>query len=418
MRLRGLTPAVRRDDLADALREARTEDGRLRPDYGGRCIEALPETALAALGVSTDAPDLLGDAVPIEDAAHVVLLVLDGFGFHEWQRYEPKHSLLSTVSEHGTVSPLTSVFPTGSTPAMTTIHTGRQPVEHGLIGGLLPVDGRSLSVLVMETHAGTPVEPDPSLVLPESLETVYEHAEGRGVDTAVLRPVEFFDSVGSRRLSRGAEPLGYDGGDDLARTLAERVDEARAPSYTVAYYPATDGAGHAGGSASERHRKAVGAAVSAVEQFVGALARPDEVAILLTADHGQVQTVPARNPPLDTDEIEPLGTHGSDGRSTVVHGGARSLQFHTDDPAAVVAELPAEADWLAVTGEDVPALFGDRTPSDRFRERQPDLVALPRRLSVWVDDEFALLDKVGMHGGLAPEETLVPLGAAWASDLR
>jgi hypothetical protein len=64
-------------------------------------------------------------------------------------------------------------------------------------------------------------------------------------------------------------------------------------------------------------------------------------------------------------------------------------------------------------------LFGDRPASDVFRRRCGDLILSHDWLGTWFDDaEPAELDMVGMHGGLTPEEMLVPFAAARADALR
>jgi hypothetical protein len=401
---------TRRDRLAARLRAERTDDGRLFPDYGGYCTAGVPWTALAHLGV--DPPDdrgLPADATPALDADHVVLAVLDGFGWDEWRRAEPRHDLLSRLATAGRVTPLTSVYPSETAAALTTLHTGLQPVEHALLGWFqhLPDRGETVTTLPFETLAGDPLDADPSLLLADDHPTAYERASAAGVDAGVVAPAAVAGSTSGDRLSRGATTTAYDGLDALGARLAARVAGARAPSYTLAYVPEVDAAGHRAGSASAAHREAVDAAVGALEDFLARLdpGRAERTALLVVADHGQVDTVPARNPPLDAD--------------APVAGGPRNVQVHADDPAAVA--LPDAADALTLAGEDVPALFGDRAPSARFERRAPGLVAVPRRLSLWPAGgplDGGHRDEVGMHGGLAAGEQLVPLAAARASDLR
>jgi hypothetical protein len=48
--------------------------------------------------------------------------------------------------------------------------------------------------------------------------------------------------------------------------------------------------------------------------------------------------------------------------------------------------------------------------------RAGDLLVVPRDRGVWYGDDE--LGQIGMHGGLAPEEMLVPLASVRLSDLR
>ena len=63
-------------------------------------------------------------------------------------------------------------------------------------------------------------------------------------------------------------------------------------------------------------------------------------------------------------------------------------------------------------------LFGDVTASETFRRRLGDMVLTHRELGTWWGDEEAHeLGYVGMHGGLHPEEMLIPFAALRADEL-
>lgn len=79
-------------------------------------------------------PDDAIAGVECGDAENVVVLLVDGFGYEHWKRERDVHPLLSALTERGIVTPLTSVYPSETAAAITTVHTGRKPVEHGLLG--------------------------------------------------------------------------------------------------------------------------------------------------------------------------------------------------------------------------------------------------------------------------------------------
>jgi hypothetical protein len=82
-------------------------------------------------------------------------------------------------------------------------------------------------------------------------------------------------------------------------------------------------------------------------------------------------------------------------------------------------------DWQKSSGRGDPGPvrlqnggLGDRGVSARFRRRCGDLVLTHRELGTWRGDaEPDELDLVGMHGGLHPEEMLVPFAAVRADRL-
>jgi predicted AlkP superfamily pyrophosphatase or phosphodiesterase len=75
------------------------------------------------------------DQEPVETSPFVFV---DGFGYDQWCRIEDDQHLrtpmLSAFSERGTVTPLTTIFPSMTAAAIPTIKTGQYPVEHGLLG--------------------------------------------------------------------------------------------------------------------------------------------------------------------------------------------------------------------------------------------------------------------------------------------
>ena len=115
----------------------------LLPDYRGACIANVVPTLITG----QDPPD--ADAGWLPDMARradqVVLLVLDGLG---WQQLRARSALAPTLSgADGIERPITSVAPTTTACALTSITTGRPPSDHGLLGYRLALDDQILNVL-------------------------------------------------------------------------------------------------------------------------------------------------------------------------------------------------------------------------------------------------------------------------------
>src|SRR5690606_6495081 len=114
------------------------------PDYGGGCIANV----VPALLEWDEAPAWM--PAPAVDADQVVLLVLDGLG---WEQLEDHAHLAPTLA--GMVGgPITSVVPTTTATALTSITTGLPPGEHGVVGYRMAVDGEVLNVLRWSTASG------------------------------------------------------------------------------------------------------------------------------------------------------------------------------------------------------------------------------------------------------------------------
>src|SRR5262249_4260680 len=114
--------------------------GLVTPDYAASCISNLPAGIAGLFGVPTKEmsgsgrlPVALAEGMP----RRVLLLVLDAFGLALFVRAVPEVPPLARLVERGTVAPLTSVFPSTTNVALTSLYTGLTPAEHGMVGLLI-----------------------------------------------------------------------------------------------------------------------------------------------------------------------------------------------------------------------------------------------------------------------------------------
>ena len=151
-------------------------------------------------GVASIIPALLGavDAAwlpaPVHDARSVVLLVVDGLGFE-------------ALDAHGSALPqiralegsrVTTVVPSTTASALTSITTGLAPSEHGLVGYRMRIDGVVLNA-VGGSRGRKP--PDPS--------TVQWHSPFRGRPIPVVTKSEFERSGFTEAHLRGGRFRGW-----------------------------------------------------------------------------------------------------------------------------------------------------------------------------------------------------------------
>lgn len=399
------------------LRSEHGADGSLFPAYDGLCFANVPHTLTSVLGVDTGRclPEVVFDGVET-GVDTVVVVVVDGYGFNSWRRDRERFEFLTELTEQGTVTPLTSIYPSETAAAMTTFETGDLPCEHGRIGWNVydPRTDRSFLALTGEIKHGE----DPDSLASEAfdgVEFLYPELAAAGVDCHRLQP-----------FHGEAEGVTHHTYDELAGTgsrLAGIVDESRDPAYLYAYVPHVDTVSHESGTESEAFQRILGQVLSELSVFVDELGRADDTLLVVTADHGHVDTDPALNLDLSARPglCKNLARH-RDGTPVRMAGSPRNVHLHLregmlEDTQAALADLDARSFTKAGVLEW--ELFGDRPPSDRFRRRCGDLVFTHRELGAWFGDvEPAELDLVGMHGGLHPDEMLVPFAAVRADRLQ
>ena len=170
-------------------------------------------------------------------ARQVVLLVLDGLG---WEQLRARADLAPTLSAaEGIDRAITSVAPTTTACALTSITTGRPPCDHGLLGYRLAVDDEILNALrwtlgsgraadVRRTMPAQRIQPLPPFVGASRPVPVVSKAEfgGTGFTAAHLgnSPLHGYKVLSSLpvevgRLLRSGEPFVYayyDGLDKVA----------------------------------------------------------------------------------------------------------------------------------------------------------------------------------------------------------
>jgi len=419
-----------RSEVETQLREEHESEGLVFPAYEDYCFANVPDTIQSLLDAGGRRP-LPGDVFEgVEtDVERVVLVLVDGYGLGSWKRDRTDHDLLATFTERGTVTPLTSTYPSETAAAITTLETARLPGEHGRIGwnvyepatdwsvvglsGEIKADGRADDEGETEDGDGMEIASE----VAGDTEPLYPRMAAAGVDAHRLQP---FETDGE-----GLTQHTYDTLDTFGARLATVTETADAPSYVYGYLPDVDTVSHGYGTDSDEFQATIAAVCDQLRAFLDALdpAVARETLLLVAADHGHVDTVPAENVDLSNDEtvVGNLRRY-DDGTPVKLSGSPRNVHLHLQE--GTVEETRASLSHLdaqLLTRQEVldRELFGDREPSRRFERRCGDLVVTHRNRGVWFGDvEPRELRYVGMHGGLHPSEMLVPFAAGRADRLQ
>src|SRR5450759_3403687 len=104
------------------------------PDYNGACLATLVPALLSGFaggkGDAGQPPTWLPSQA--REANQIVLLIVDGLG---WEQLTARRELAPTLTgAAGSELSITSVAPTTTACALTSIATGRPPADHGLFG--------------------------------------------------------------------------------------------------------------------------------------------------------------------------------------------------------------------------------------------------------------------------------------------
>ena len=392
----------------------------VRPAYGGRSFADIPATVERLLTGSGEGgldADVLGGLDRRWE--RIVLVVVDGFGWSAAEAHAG-HPFLRRIAAEGVLAQLTSQFPSTTSAHMTTLHTGVPVGESGIYEWFQyePALDRLIAPLLF-SYAGDDQREtlgssglDPAVLYPQ--ETVYERLAEAGVAASAVQHAAISDTTFTRAMLRGAAVRPFGAGNGWVAETA-----AAGGGYTVAYVDDVDAVGHEHGPGSDAHAAAAAGVLDGLASLAQRLSTGGETLLLVTADHGQVRVSPATTVFVN-ERLPELARHlrgGDDGRPLAPAGSARDLFLHVlpghvDDVEWLLEDLLGETADVRLTVELVEeGVLGDVGP--RLRERIGDVVVLPRPgESVWWREagRFDMRFR-GHHGGLSPDEMLIPLAA-------
>jgi hypothetical protein len=400
------------------------------PHYDGYSIANLAATVASILGVAMDggAPPLPGDWWRDLGAGIrcVLLIVLDATGYRQLQRYmAEERSVFSALADAGSLLPITSVFPSTTVTALTTLWTGLTPLGHGFLGTklLLPEQGVLANMLKMAPavypRGGTLEDwgwdPERFVAAP----SLGKHLRAAGVGAVAHTRLSFIGSTLTRIFLRGMEQTrGYVGLSDLwlnlRGTLMERSPDERL--FVDAYWGGIDNVGHVYGPEGAYLPSALGhLARSFEEEFLARLPRAarQNTLLIITADHGQIATPPDRvvhlpeHPTLRDMLLLPPA-----GESRAAYLYVRPKQ--EDAVRAYVEEHLADQFVLLETEQALEiGLFGPiEAIAPHLRVRLGDMLLIAKddsRLTTRKREQAGGIRLRGHHGSLTAEEMLVPL---------
>lgn len=414
------------NDLADNLLAApAVAPGFVAPRYDGWGIANVAPTILRAFGVADEHPGLDSAVLPpalLDGVRRIVVLIVDAFGWlqlHDELRRQPDLYLGQLVGREGVAfAPLTSVFPSTTVNALTTANTGAQPIEHGILGYTLWLKefGAVSEMITFGPYAArdysyAQVGVDPVAFQP--LPSIFARTREAGVASYLVNAGIYQRSPLSLMQSTGATYVPYVGlSDGLAhiRRLVETPGDER--MLIGAYYGQLDAICHVYGTGTPQHAAEVAQLDGALRREIFEAIDRDDTLFMLYADHGHINCDDAHTIDLneDTALLRDLAV-GPTGE-----GRARYLHVRNGRLEAVRAHLAARYGAFSTVLDAEEAiglgLFGPATPAERSRERIGDLVLLPHENYYFhaypATPRHKALSMIGRHGGLAPEEMLVP----------
>ncbi len=355
----------------------------LLPAYAGACVSNIVPALLQHAEIGRGwLPD------EVLTARQVVLFVVDGLGHRQLQERAHLAPTLASMMQ----GPITTVAPTTTATALTSIATGAAPGEHGLVGYKMRVAGELLNALRWTSPTGDARE----RIDPVELQPITPFA---GTGPPVVSPALFADTGFTRAHLRDTRYVRYWLPSSIPVDVAAVLGDG-AP-FVYAYYDGIDKMAHITGL--DEHYDAELATVDALVSAVAA-ALPAGAALVVTSDHGQVE-VGERMQPIAPGVLELCAHVSGEPRFVWLHASGDQagalLDAATDAHGDVAWVVPVER----VLDE---GWFGDQV-SAPARARLGEVALVAREPVALVDPANPGAVLQGRHGSLTADEVLVPL---------
>jgi len=396
------------------------------PAYQGLSIANMPASVCRWFGCPLPGKTPLDKTISdqFEDIYdQVILLLVDGLNLSLFnQFYEDvitgkQQTAWAPFLSKSVFSPLTSIVPSTTSAALTTIWTGAQPIAHGIIGyELFLKEFGCIANMISHTAATFTHSPinisdagfDAEQFLP--VPTIGDHLQQNGVHTHTFQHHSIAHSGLSRMIFKGASNHAFQDETDLwlsAQEVLNNRDELK--KFIYVYWGELDSNSHIAGPNHPILRDKWNTFAGFLYQFLANIASSlkNKTLFILTADHGQIST--EIQPEFDLSKHHVLKDHlimNPTGESRLPflfikdgHEGDvnQYLRSHWDQKFDMVS-----SSHFLQSG-----LMGSDPPSQNTLDRIGNWIVIPRDNAYWwwVKKENRLK---GRHGGLSPQEMLVP----------
>ncbi len=320
------------------------------------------------------------------------LIIIDAFGYIAYEKLKKFYMPKNLPQPEN----ITSIFPSTTTAAITSIYTAKVPAEHGMVGYILFLKEYGFLTNMIElTPFGCErdaLKDRMEFKLP--VKTIFEELED--IESYVISPARYNGSGLSTMLHRGAKVVGYTSIGDFVFKFRDILSKD-GKRLVIGYIPSVDGVGH-----KESEKAYINEASIILRQIDTIIAPkiPEKTALLITADHGMIRTPKSKEIWWDAkNEIMNYLLMPPGGERRMMHLYSRS----PDDLLEYLEENYSDK-GVFLKKEKAIELFGGS------HERIGDIVLIANEnYSFNFRYRFKEDGLAGMHGGLSKEEMYVPL---------
>ncbi len=395
------------------------------PQYNGKSLLNIPSTILKHFAVKPLKKILAGNLSELSGCEKIVLFLADGLGDDIFKSRAANKGFFKKIIERGFYRTITSVFPSTTASALSTINSGLSPLEHGLPEW--NVYFRQVDC-VIQTLPFLPLLLDdlPKLAkAPEGMlfnqKTIYQYLAEKGIPSYCLVYKSYADSVYNRSSLTASHVIPYNSLADFSIKIRELLSKP-GKAYIFAYYAPVDTAAHIFGPGSVEVDAEIAMLGFMLEsELVNKLPqdKAEKVAMFLTADHGQIKTNIRETVFLDEiTGFDKLLDVSPNNKLISPSGSSRDVFLHVkkdklNQAKKLLSKALKDKATVIFTADLInKGVFGKGKMHGEFLSRIGNLLILARG-----DNAFwyhftpdTRIKFQGKHGGLSASEMLIPLG--------
>lgn len=392
------------------------------PYYDGLSLRNVPHTITQMLGApfsnnSSLLSNIWQDDVP--QAKRVVLFLMDGMGYKHLQMLMESDTeirqVVADLNAGRDLIPLTSVVPSTTVVALTTLWTGATPAESGMSGTLMFL--RELSMLTNMLSFSPLFGKHPQDVIASwgvsqedivKVAGIGEHLAEYNIPIYTVTNKSYIGSGLSRILHRGSEHLvSHKGYSDMMLKVAHLLQKTRNEScYISIYWSAVDALAHEYGAHTKYTHAEIRRQLFALRDIINKPSAKDgQTLFMLLADHGHYDATTIIG--LAQDEVikqaMQMSISGDErhGYLFLRHGTLDIVKNHIQEtyPESLTCIDTQTALQAGYFGENV---------SPAITHRIGDLILIPRQGYILGDPVLGTLPMISRHAGLSDWEMLIP----------
>ncbi|MDP7066020.1 MAG: alkaline phosphatase family protein [Acidimicrobiales bacterium] len=321
------------------------------------------------------------------DADCIVLLIVDGLGYEQLEKHRSELPFLGPAS----ATAITTVAPSTTASALTSISTGVPPGEHGVVGYKIPTSQGLLNCLRWSVGSKLMMNDLP----PIDFQPVEPFL---GTHPSVITRAEFQSTGFTQAHLRNGNFCGWWSPATLVTEITHQV--RLGVSFVYAYYDGLDKVGHVHGL-EDHYLDELKFVDALVERIVQEL--PDGAVLLVTADHGMV-AVGDNVLNLDEELIRGTSSTSGEARFLWLHAKERSTQALMD-----MAQIYADVAWIVSIDQMLDEQWFGPYVSSEARRRLGDVAVVAREAIAVIDPRLPDSPHlIARHGSVTAAEMLVP----------